>query len=61
MSAFKGLGGRAGGPFPGDELVEVAGMATSQLSYNGVVDRIRASPRPITLKFRYIRVVGWVW
>lgn len=52
VSSYNGVGGRAAGPFPGDELTEVAGMPTSCLSYDGVVDRIRASPRPISLRFR---------
>lgn len=52
VSKYNGVGGKAGGPFPGDELTEVAGVRTSHLSYDGVVERIRSSPRPVTLRFR---------
>lgn len=52
VSAYHGQGGAASGPFAGDELVAVAGESTSKLTYDGVVNRIRTSPRPITLVFR---------
>ncbi|CAM9100011.1 unnamed protein product, partial [Hapterophycus canaliculatus] len=40
-------------------LTEVAGVPTSCLSYDGVVDRIRSSPRPITLRFRRALFECW--
>ncbi|CAN0326925.1 unnamed protein product, partial [Ectocarpus sp. 8 AP-2014] len=40
-------------------LRQVAGMPTSCLSYDGVVDRIRASPRPISLRFRRALFKRW--
>lgn len=52
VNAHYGVGGAAAGPFPGDELFAVAGELTSKLTYEGVVNRIRTSPRPITLVFR---------
>ncbi|CAM9827968.1 unnamed protein product, partial [Ectocarpus sp. 4 AP-2014] len=40
-------------------LRQVAGMPTSCLSYDGVVDRIRACPRPISLRFRRALFKSW--
>ncbi|CBJ34152.1 hypothetical protein Esi_1125_0001 [Ectocarpus siliculosus] len=40
-------------------LRQVAGMPTSCLSYDGVVDRIRASPCPISLRFRRALFKSW--
>lgn len=52
VNSYQGIGGRAAGPFPGDELVVVGGEPTSRMTYNGVVEKIVTSPRPITLVFR---------
>lgn len=52
VSPHHGLGGEAGGPFSGDELVAVEGEPTSTMDYEGVIHKIRTAPRPLTLVFR---------
>ena len=52
VKGYHGVGGRSAGPFPGDELVAVAGELTSGLSYEDAIGRILSNPRPIALAFR---------
>lgn len=52
VSESRAIGGEAAGPFAGDEIVAVAGEATSNMDYDQVVQRILVTPRPLTLVFR---------
>lgn len=59
-SRYLGVGGPAAGPFPGDELVAVAGESISKLTYKGVIKTILESSRPITLVFRWVLIMVMV-